>query len=94
MVATYVISTGVRELVTYGRSPGMSLWDEPVGDGPRYLVERRIDRAVLPWVVADYVNQSRRRGEPAMVMPPWDSGEQEIEPLRSSWNAPVTFVAA
>lgn len=93
LVATYEISQGTRQLVLYGRSSALSLWDEPSdgGEGPRYLVEQRIDRLALPWVVEDYIGQSRRRDQPAMQVPPWPV--EEAEPLGSSWNAPVAVMA-
>lgn len=93
LVASYEISQGKRQLVVYGRGTALSLWDEPAGggEGPCYLVEQRIDRMALPWVIEDYIDQSRRRDQPAMLVPPWPA--EEVEPLGSSWNAPVAVMA-
>jgi hypothetical protein len=68
-VARYTISSGTRALVRYGSGPAGSLWDEPVdGHGDRYLVEPRVDYASLPHLLADYLEQSRLRDCPAMIV--------------------------
>jgi hypothetical protein len=68
-LARYTISSGTRALVRYGPAGKGSLWDEPVaGDGKRYLVERRVDVGSLPHLLADYLQQSRLRDCPAMIV--------------------------
>lgn len=68
-LARYELTSGVRALVQYGSQTTGSLWDEPVDHPDKaYLVERRVDCASLPHLIADYIKQSRRRHCPAMIV--------------------------
>lgn len=89
-LARYTISSGTRLLVRYGAPGAGSLWDEPAdGDGKRYLVEPRVDLVSLPYLLADYLEQSRLRDCPAMVV---DLGPGEDLPRRC-WPPSASLAA-
>lgn len=89
-LARYIISSGPRVLVRYGSPAAGSLWDEPAGgEGKRYLVERRLDFGSLPHLLADYLEQSRLRDCPAMVV---DLGVG-AESARRSWPPAASLAA-
>jgi hypothetical protein len=70
-LARYRLPTGERVLVGQRVNGAVAVADVPVGEEGRvYLVERHVEsKADLDGLVAAYVADSRRRGEPAAFSP-------------------------
>jgi hypothetical protein len=70
-LARYELPTGSR--VVYGQriAGRVAVSDAPAGDvGRVYLVERHIEsQAAMRALLDDYLTESRRRGEPAAIVP-------------------------
>jgi hypothetical protein len=70
-LARYRISAGERILYGQRVRGVVRVVDAPVGRGRAYLVERELEQdglAALEAMIADYVAQSERRDEPAIVV--------------------------
>jgi len=65
----YTISAGERVLYGQRVNGVVRVTDKPVGTGRSFLVERDLTSNVeLQGVVADYIEQSERRDEPAAIV--------------------------
>lgn len=71
-LARYRITTGERILHGQRINGVVRVTDAPVGShGRRYVVERELEHdgyAALQALIADYLEQARRRDEPAIVV--------------------------
>ena len=70
-LARYRLPTGTRVLYAQRVNGQVAISDVPACDcGRVYLVERHVEsQAAMAGLVADYVAESARRGEPAAVLP-------------------------
>jgi hypothetical protein len=70
-LARYPLDSGERILVGRRVDGAVSVADVPAGDHGRvYLVERHVEsKAALDGLVAAYLADSQRRGEPAALCP-------------------------
>lgn len=69
-LARYTISAGERIVFGQRVDGVVRVTDRPAGGGRAFLVERGLTtRAELDALVDDYVAQSERRGEPAVLVP-------------------------
>jgi hypothetical protein len=70
-LARYQLDSGERILVGQRVNGAVTVADIPAGDTRRvYLVERRVEsKADLDGLIAAYVADSKRRGEPAALYP-------------------------
>jgi hypothetical protein len=70
-LARYQLDSGERILVGQRVNGAVTVADIPAGDTGRvYLVERRVEsKADLDGLIAAYVADSKRRGEPAALYP-------------------------
>jgi len=70
-LARYQLPTGPRVLYAQRVNGQVAISDVPAHDSGRvYLVERHVEsQAAMAGVVADYLAESARRGEPAVVLP-------------------------
>jgi hypothetical protein len=70
-LARYELPAGTRILYGQRIAGRVAITDVPAGDTGRvFLVERHIEsQAALTGLVADYVSEARRRGEPAAIVP-------------------------
>jgi hypothetical protein len=71
-LARYELPGGVERIVVGQRIGGhVAISDIPAGDDGRvFLVERHIEsKDAMAALVADYVAESRERGEPAILVP-------------------------
>jgi hypothetical protein len=70
-LARYQLNCGERILVGQRIDGAVAVADVPAGDTGRvYLVERRVEsKADLDGLIAAYVADSQRRGEPAALYP-------------------------
>lgn len=70
-LARYQLPTGARVLYAQRVNGQVAISDVPAHDSGRvYLVERHVEsRAAMAGLVADYLAESARRGEPAAVLP-------------------------
>ena len=70
-LARYQFPTGPRVLYAQRVHGRVAISDVPAHDcGCVYLVERHVEsRAAMAGLIADYLAESARRGEPAAVLP-------------------------
>ena len=70
-LARYELPSGTRALIGQRINGRVAISDVPAGDQGRvYLVERHVEsKAAIKALIADYVSESRRRGEPAAIVP-------------------------
>jgi len=87
-LARYPLDSGERILVGQRIDSAVAVTNVPAGDhGPVYLVERHVEsKAALDGLVATYLADSQRRGEPAALCPNLE-GPAEGPPVKSPPNA-------
>jgi hypothetical protein len=71
-LARYQLPAGVRFLYGQRIDGRVAVSDVPDYNGGRvYLVERHVEsKAALDGLLADYLTESKKRGEPAALLPP------------------------
>ncbi len=69
-LARYELPTGGRILYGQRIDGRVAISDVPATDGRVYLVERHVEsQAAMRALVDDYLTESRRRGQPAAIVP-------------------------